>query len=93
MKLNSKKLVPVIAIAVVAYYLYWRKKNKTSASEPTKIDNATLIVSTGNSTSFPALMNLDEAYIGTWAAAIRASQPTFIYGGKTYNTKGGKVKL
>lgn len=93
MKLKSKTLVPVIGIALIAYYLYSKKKNKQSASEPTKTDNATLIVSTGNSTSFAALMNFDEAYINAWAAAARAGQPTFAFGGKMYNTKGGKVKI
>lgn len=93
MKLKTKYLVPVIAIAVVAYYLYSRKNNNPSASEPTKADYANTIVGTGNASSFAALMNFDEEYIKAWALAARAGQLTFVYGGKTYNTKGGKVKL
>lgn len=91
MKLKTKNIVPVIAIGVVILYLYSKRKKKASASEPTKADYANMIISSGNSTSFAALMNFDEDYIKAWATAIKAGQPSFVYNGKTYNTKGGKA--
>lgn len=91
MKLKTKNVVPVIAIGVVIWYLYSRRGKKATASEPTKADYANTIISSGNFTSFAALMNFDEDFIKVWATAAKAGQPKFVYNGKTYNTKGGKA--
>lgn len=38
-----------------------------------------------------ALMQLDKPYLAAWAKASKLGAASFAFGGKTYNTKGGKA--
>ena len=98
MKLKSNYVLPLIAVAVVAYYLYIRKRKATpgttvipGTTEMTKQLSAEYIVSSGNSAKLSTVLTFEEAFVKAWAKAAMAGLKSFDYNGKKYNTKGGKV--
>ncbi len=51
------------------------------------------IITSGNSrANAKDLMTLDDAFIKAWVEAIVANKPTFVIGGSTISTAGGKIK-
>lgn len=84
----NKTLKGILAVAIVGglvYLAYTQSKGKTGKY-------ITIITGTGNAENAQLLLTFDEKFLKEWAKASKRGMPTFEYQGKTYKTKGGKVK-
>lgn len=84
----NKTLKGILAVAIVGglvYLAYTQSKGKTGKY-------ITIITGTGNAQNAQLLLTFDEKFLKEWAKASKRGMPTFEYQGKTYKTKGGKVK-
>jgi len=83
MKENTFKVVALLILVGGGYFLYSRiKKNKNLGDVDT-------IILSGNSSNKTMLLTFQPEYLSAWASAVKSNQPTFVFSGKTYNTKGG----
>jgi hypothetical protein len=85
--MNMKKntllwLLAYVGIGYGVYYLLSKKKR-----------DANIIVNSGLiNADLNWLLNREAGYLSAWAKAIRNNGIEFTYQGKTYLTKGGRVK-
>ena len=80
---TSKTLIYVGIYAVVAYGVYAYLFSKKSYAK--------IIANSGNYTKgVEELMNFETPYLKAWSKATKSGQASFVFGGSTYNTKGGK---
>lgn len=57
-----------------------------------KSSNAKLIVKSGNyGSGVENLMGFDAPFLKAWSLSAKTGQATFVYNGKTHDTKGGKA--
>lgn len=85
MQQGNKTLIWVAIYGVIGYgvYKYFFSKKRY----------ANIIASSGNfSSGVSVLTTFDAPFLKNWSTAAKNGQPTFMYNGKTYNTKGGKAK-
>ena len=82
---NGKALIYVAAYAIVGYGVYYYFFSKKRVAK--------IIADSGNyNLGVDELMNFDTPYLKAWSKAIKNAQESFVLDGKTYNTKGGKIK-
>lgn len=83
--MNKKTIFYVSLYAVAAYGAYYLYNN-------TKKAYARTILKEGMAGGgFAGLLVFGKNYLKPWAMAAKAKQPTFLFEGKTYNTKGGMI--
>jgi hypothetical protein len=83
--MNKKTIFYVGLYAVAAYGAYYLYNN-------TKKAYARIILDKGMAGGGQAaLLAFGKNYLKPWAMAAKANQPTFLFEGKTYNTKGGMI--
>ena len=83
--MNKKTIFYVGLYAVAAYGAYYLYNN-------TKKAYARIILDKGMAGGGQAkLLAFDKGYLKAWAMSAKANQATFLYEGKTYNTKGGML--
>lgn len=80
-----KGILAVALVGGLVYLAYTQSKGKTGKY-------ITIITGTGNAGNAQLLLTFDEKFLKEWAKASKRGMPTFEYQGKTYKTKGGKVK-
>jgi hypothetical protein len=84
MKDTTFKVIAVLILAGGGYFLYTRiLKNKNS-------DDVSVILMSGNASNRALLLTFEPEFLSSWANAVKNSESTFEYKGKSYNTKGGK---
>lgn len=88
MDLKNKKgfitVLVVVGVAFLAYKTLGKKKDKKYYAEQ--------IIDAGYYTSgITSLLSFDEGFLQAWAKSAKKGEPTFIYGGKSYNTQGGRI--
>jgi hypothetical protein len=83
--MNKKTFLYIGIYAVAAYGAYYLYSN-------TKKAYASIILKAGMAGGGEAaLLAFGKNYLKPWAMAAKAKQPTFLFEGNTYNTKGGKI--
>lgn len=83
--MKGKTLIYVGIYAAAAYGVYYLFFSKSAL--------ANTIIKSGNySSPKKDLMEFGANFLKPWAKASKNGQPTFIFQGKTYNTKGGRAK-
>ena len=85
-QVNNKTIVMVIGTAVIvfaAYKYFWDSKKHYSQ----------VILSAGMyGSGAAALESFDKEYLKQWAKAAKSKIDTFVYSGRSFNTKGGTAK-
>jgi len=82
--MNKKAMLYVGIYAVVAYGAYYMYFSKNAYAKVIKKADA----STG---TLDDLKKFDMAFLRAWSKSAKNNVPTFIFQGKTYSTKGGKI--
>jgi hypothetical protein len=82
MNKSTKTILWVGIYGVVAYGIYYMIKNM----HVTRREKNILIISQDNYKGF------DDAYLKSWANAIKSNLSEFTYQGKVYLSNSGKVK-
>jgi flagellar basal body-associated protein FliL len=82
--MNKKTLLYVGIYAVVGYGAYYMFFSKSAYAKAIKKANA-------YSGSEESLKAFGTNYLRPWAKAAKNNVPTFLFEGKAYNTKGGKI--
>ena len=86
MQQRNKTFMWVAIYGVVAYGAYYYFFNKKRYAK--------MIIKSGNyGGSEDVLTTFNKPFLKAWSSAANYGQPTFIFGGKTFNTKGGKAKI
>jgi len=84
----NKTLKGILAVTIVGglvYLAYTQSKGNFGKY-------VLIITEKGNAENAQKLLTFDEKFLKEWAKASKKDFPTFEYQGKTYNTKGGKIK-
>lgn len=83
--MKKSTLVWVGVYAVVAYGAYYMFFSKDAYAKA--------IIKAGKyKGSLEDLKSFGMNFLRPWAKAAKNNQPTFTFGGKTFNTQGGRVK-
>lgn len=83
--MNKKTLLYIGIYAVVAYGGWYLYSN-------TKKAYARIILDSGMAGGgLESLLGFGKNYLKPWAMAAKSKQATFVFEGKSYNTKGGKI--
>ena len=84
---NKQGLITVAVVAAVAFLAY-----KTFGKKKDKKFYAEQIIDSGYYTSgITNLLSFDEPFLEAWAKAAKKGEAKFMFGGKSYNTQGGKI--
>lgn len=81
----------VVALAILVgggYVIYKRIKTNITGEGATNVDT---IINSGNHANRKFIETFQPEFLSAWANAIKAGQPTFVFNGKTINTKGGST--
>lgn len=85
---NKNGIITVLVVGGLAFLAY-----KVLGKTKDKRYYATQIINNGYySSGITALLSFDQPYLEAWAKAAKKGEPTFMYGGKTYITQGGKLQ-
>jgi hypothetical protein len=87
MDLKNKKgiitVLVVVAVSLVAYKMLLKKDKRFFAKQ---------IIDEGYFTSgIETLLSFDQPFLEAWAKAAKKGETIFMFGGRTYNTQGGKI--
>lgn len=82
---NTYRYIALAILIAGGIFLYKRvTANKAN-------DDVDTIINSGNHSNKMFLETLQPEFIKAWADAVRSSSPTFVFNGKTINTKGGRA--
>jgi hypothetical protein len=70
-----------LVIALVVYFLFFKKISKAKAIE--------IITASGMHSKPEVLTTLKDGLLSEWAKAVKKGKQTFVFEGKTHYTKGG----
>ena len=78
--------IAVAILGVGGYYAYkeFKKPNKLSKSESVDV-----IIENGGHSNRDFISTFETGFLIAWANAIIKGEKTFVYNGKSYNSKGG----
>lgn len=89
--MKKEMIFQVVALAILVgggYAIYKRVKANLTTNGQSDIDT---IISSGNHPNRAFISTFQPEFLSAWANAIKAGQPTFVFNGKTINTKGGST--
>lgn len=87
----KNKTFQIVALAILlggGYVIY--KRVKANSTEDAK-SNIETIISSGNHSNRAFISTFQPEFLSAWATAIREGKATFVFNGKTINTKGGST--
>lgn len=87
----KNKVFQIVTLAILlggGYVIYKRVKANSTADSISNIDT---IINSGNHSNRAFISTFQPEFLSAWASAIKNNQPTFVFNGKTINTKGGKT--
>ena len=89
---NTKGIIAVLITGAIVYLAYKKFYKKSVVKSDVDIIIERLdsdFVYDPKHSSF--VKSADKGYVESWANAIKSGSSTFMYMGKTYNTKGGSA--